>query len=209
MGAPELWDKAETALKHVLDTKKLAYKINPGDGAFYGPKIDFHVKDCLNRSWQCGTVQLDFQMPERFELEYADADGSKKRPVMIHRALFGSMERFIGIMLEHYAGALPVWLSPVQAKVIPISDKSMVYAQQVLAACVAAGIRAELDDRAEKMGYKIRDAEMKKIPFMAIVGEKEAEAKTVSMRRHTEGDLGSRSLESFVADVAAEAKKPS
>jgi threonyl-tRNA synthetase len=209
MGAPELWDKAETALKHVLDTKKLTYKINPGDGAFYGPKIDFHVKDCLNRSWQCGTVQLDFQMPERFELEYADADGSKKRPVMIHRALFGSMERFIGIMLEHYAGALPVWLSPVQAKVIPISDKSMAYAQQVLAACVAAGIRAELDDRAEKMGYKIRDAEMKKIPFMAIVGEKETEAKTVSMRRHTEGDLGSRSLESFVVDVAAEAKKPS
>jgi threonyl-tRNA synthetase len=209
MGAPELWDKAETALKHVLDTKKLTYKINPGDGAFYGPKIDFHVKDCLNRSWQCGTVQLDFQMPERFELEYADADGSKKRPVMIHRALFGSMERFIGIMLEHYAGALPVWLSPVQAKVIPISDKSMAYARQVMAACVAAGIRTELDDRAEKMGYKIRDAEMKKIPFMAIVGEKETEAKTVSMRRHTEGDLGSRSLESFVADVAAEAKKPS
>ncbi len=209
MGAPGLWDKAETALKSVLDAKKLAYKINPGDGAFYGPKIDFHVKDCLNRSWQCGTVQLDFQMPERFELEYADADGTKKRPVMVHRALFGSMERFIGIMLEQYAGALPVWLSPVQAKIIPISDKSLEYARQVFDACVSAGIRTELDDRAEKMGYKIRDAEIKKIPYMAVVGEKEAEAKTVSMRRHKDGDQGSRPLESFVAAVAEEAKKPS
>ncbi|HMD68892.1 MAG TPA: threonine--tRNA ligase [Chitinivibrionales bacterium] len=209
MGAPELWDRAETALKNVLDAKKCAYKINPGDGAFYGPKIDFHIKDCLSRSWQCGTVQLDFQMPERFELEYADADGTKKRPVMIHRALFGSMERFIGIMLEHYAGALPVWLAPVQAKVIPISDKSMAYAQQVYHACSAAGIRVELDDRSEKMGYKIRDAETKKIPYMAVVGEKEAEAKTVSVRRHKDGDQGARSLESFVSAIAAEAKKPS
>ena len=209
MGAPELWDRAETALKNVLDAKKFAYKINPGDGAFYGPKIDFHIKDCINRSWQCGTVQLDFQMPERFELEYADADGSKKRPVMIHRALFGSMERFIGIMLEHYAGAMPVWLAPVQAKVIPISDKSMAYAKQVYDACAAAGIRVEIDDRAEKMGYKIRDAETKKIPYMAVVGEKEIELKTVSVRRHKDGDQGSCSLESFVAAVAAEAKRPS
>lgn len=209
MGAPELWDRAETALKNVLDAKKCAYKINPGDGAFYGPKIDFHIKDCLNRSWQCGTVQLDFQMPERFELEYADADGTKKRPVMIHRALFGSMERFIGIMLEHYAGALPVWLAPVQAKVIPISDKSMAYAKQVFDACAAAGIRVEIDDRSEKMGYKIRDAETKKIPYMAVVGEKEAESKTVSVRRHKDGDQGARPLEAFVAAVAAEAKKPS
>jgi threonyl-tRNA synthetase len=209
MGAPELWDKAEAALKNVLDAKKFAYKINPGDGAFYGPKIDFHIKDCINRSWQCGTVQLDFQMPERFELEYADADGFKKRPVMIHRALFGSMERFIGIMLEHYAGAMPVWLAPVQAKVIPISDKSITYAKQVFDACAAAHIRVELDDRAEKMGYKIRDAETKKIPYMAVVGEKESESKTVSVRRHKDGDQGSCSLESFVAAVAAEAKRPS
>jgi threonyl-tRNA synthetase len=209
MGAPELWDKAEAALKNVLDAKKLAYKINPGDGAFYGPKIDFHVKDCINRSWQCGTVQLDFQMPERFELEYTDADGSKKRPVMVHRALFGSMERFIGIMLEHYAGALPVWLSPVQAKIIPISDKSIDYAIQVRNACFAAGIRVELDDRSEKMGYKIREAETKKIPYMAIVGEKEASANTVSLRRHKDGDVGSRSLESFVEALASEARKPS
>jgi len=209
MGAPELWDKAEAALKNVLDAKKLAYKINPGDGAFYGPKIDFHVKDCINRSWQCGTVQLDFQMPERFELEYTDADGSKKRPVMVHRALFGSMERFIGIMLEHYAGALPVWLSPVQAKIIPISDKSLDYAVAVRNACTAAGIRVELDDRSEKMGYKIREAETKKIPYMAIVGEKEASSNTVSLRRHKDGDVGSRSLESFVEALASEARKPS
>ena len=207
MGAPELWDKAETALKNVLDAKKFAYKINPGDGAFYGPKIDFHIKDCINRSWQCGTVQLDFQMPERFELEYADADGSKKRPVMIHRALFGSMERFIGIMLEHYAGALPLWLSPVQVKVIPISDKYIEYAAQVFDACRAEGLRTELDDRAEKMGAKIRDAELAKIPYMAIVGQKELESKTVSVRRHKGGDQGSVSLESFVAQVAAESKK--
>ncbi len=206
MGAPDLWDKAETALKNVLDARKFAYTINPGDGAFYGPKIDFHVKDCINRSWQCGTIQLDFQMPERFELEYADADGSKKRPVMIHRALFGSMERFIGILLEHYAGSLPLWLSPVQVKVIPISDKSIDYARRVFAACAAAGLRAEFDDRAEKMGYKIRDAEIKKIPYMAIVGEKECEAKAVSVRRHKDGDRGSMDLESFVAAVVSEAR---
>jgi threonyl-tRNA synthetase len=207
MGAPELWDKAETALKNVLDAKKFAYKINPGDGAFYGPKIDFHIKDCINRSWQCGTVQLDFQMPERFELEYADADGTKKRPVMIHRALFGSMERFIGIMLEHYAGALPLWLSPVQVKVIPISDKYIEYATQVFDACRAAGLRAELDERAEKMGAKIRDAELAKIPYMAIVGQKELESKTVSVRRHKGGDQGAMGLSPFVEQLAAESKK--
>jgi threonyl-tRNA synthetase len=205
MGAPELWDKAETALKNVLDAKKFAYKINPGDGAFYGPKIDFHIKDCLNRSWQCGTVQLDFQMPERFELEYADADGSRKRPVMIHRALFGSMERFIGIMLEHYAGSLPLWLSPVQVKVIPVSDKFMDYGRQVTDACRGARLRVELDDRAEKVGYKIRDAELKKIPCMAVVGEKEKETGTVSMRRHKEGDQGSIGLADFVKRLSEEA----
>jgi threonyl-tRNA synthetase len=205
MGAPELWDKAETALKNVLDAKKFAYKLNPGDGAFYGPKIDFHIKDCLNRSWQCGTVQLDFQMPERFELEYADADGSRKRPVMIHRALFGSMERFIGIMLEHYAGSLPLWLSPVQVKVIPVSDKFMDYGRQVTDACRGARLRVELDDRAEKVGYKIRDAELKKIPCMAVVGEKEKEAGTVSMRRHKEGDQGSIGLADFVKRLSEEA----
>jgi threonyl-tRNA synthetase len=196
-------------LKNVLDAGKFAYTINPGDGAFYGPKIDFHIKDCLNRSWQCGTIQVDFQMPERFELEYADADGSKKRPVMIHRALFGSMERFIGILLEHYAGSLPLWLSPVQVQVIPISDKYIDYAKLALAACANAGLRAGLDDRAEKMGAKIRDAELAKIPYMAIVGEKEQQGKTVSVRRHKDGDQGPMGLESFVAAVASEARKMS
>ncbi len=206
MGAPELWDKAEAALKNVLDAKKLPYKINPGDGAFYGPKIDFHIKDCLKRSWQCGTVQLDFQMPERFELEYTDVDGSKKRPVMVHRALFGSMERFIGIMLEHFGGSLPLWLSPVQIRVLPISDKYMDFAKQVFDACKAAGLRVEMDDRSEKIGYKIREAETKKVPYMAIVGEKESEAKTVSVRRHKDGDKGAMALDRFVEQVRAEVK---
>jgi threonyl-tRNA synthetase len=206
MGAPELWDKAEAALKNVLDAKKFDYKINPGDGAFYGPKIDFHIKDCLKRSWQCGTVQLDFQMPERFELEYTDVDGSKKRPVMIHRALFGSMERFIGIMLEHYGGSMPLWLSPTQVRVLPISDKFLEYSKQVFDACKSAGLRVELDDRSEKIGYKIRDAETKKVPYMAVVGEKESEARTVSVRRHKDGDQGAMELGRFVELVASEAK---
>ena len=206
MGEPALWDKAETALKNVLDALKLDYKINPGDGAFYGPKIDFHIKDCLKRSWQCGTVQLDFQMPERFELEYTDVDGSKKRPVMVHRALFGSMERFIGIMIEHFGGSLPLWLSPVQIRVLPISDKYMDFAKQVFDACRAAGLRVEIDDRSEKIGYKIREAETKKVPYMAIVGEKESEAKTVSVRRHKDGDKGAMALDRFVEQLLSEIK---
>jgi threonyl-tRNA synthetase len=209
MGSIDLWDKAEAALKSVLDTKKLPYKVNPGDGAFYGPKIDFHIKDCLKRSWQCGTIQLDFQMPERFELEYTDADGSKKRPVMIHRALFGSMERFIGIMIEHFGGSLPLWLSPIQARVIAVSDKYMDYAKQVHSALLAAGIRVDIDDRAEKIGYKIREAETKKVPYMAIVGEKEFEAKTVSVRRHKDGDQGSMDLHGFVERVKTEIQNKS
>jgi threonyl-tRNA synthetase len=209
MGSPELWDKAEAALKNVLDAKKFAYRINPGDGAFYGPKIDFHIKDCLNRSWQCGTIQLDFQMPERFELEYTDADGAKKRPVMIHRALFGSMERFIGILLEHYGGSLPLWLSPTQVRVLPISDKFMDHAKKVFDACKSAGLRVELDDRSEKIGYKIRDAETKKVPYMAVVGEKESMAGAVSVRRHKDGDQGALPLNRFVELVASETKAPS
>jgi len=206
MGEIDLWDKAELALKNVLDSKKLPYKINAGDGAFYGPKIDFHIKDCLKRSWQCGTIQLDFQMPERFELEYTAADGAKKRPVMIHRALFGSMERFIGIMLEHFGGSMPLWLSPVQVKVIAISDKYMEYSRQIFDTLRSAGIRVELDDRAEKIGYKIREAETKKIPYMIIAGEKEFEAKTVSVRRHKDGDQGSMELDRFVELVTEEIK---
>ena len=208
IGSPELWDKAEYALKKVLDDKKIVYKINAGDGAFYGPKIDFHIKDCLKRSWQCGTVQLDFSMPERFELEYTDADGTNKRPVMIHRALLGSMERFIGILLEHYGGALPLWLSPVQVSIIPISEKFIDYAREVHKQCVAEGLRrVEIDDRPEKMGYKIREAEVKKIPYMAIVGEKEVLAKTVSVRGHGRGDLGTVPVSQFVGQLIAETKR--
>lgn len=198
IGSLEIWDKAEGALKAVLDNNNYDYKLNPGDGAFYGPKIDFHIKDCLNRSWQCGTIQLDFSMPERFELEYTDADGQKKRPVMIHRALLGSMERFIGILIEHYAGALPLWLAPVQAKVIAVSDRFGNYARTVDRRLRDVGLRSELDERSEKIGYKIREAEMKKIPYMLIVGEKEQSENTVSLRRHGEGDVGTFSIDDVI-----------
>ncbi len=197
IGAVEMWDTAENALKSVLENKNIDYQLNEGDGAFYGPKIDFHIRDCLNRSWQCGTIQLDFSMPERFELEYTDSDGQKKRPVMIHRALFGSMERFIGIMIEHYGGFLPLWLSPVQVKVLPISDKHLEYARKTVQELRVKGFRAELDDRAEKVGYKIRDAEVKKIPYMVIIGEKEQATGTVSVRKHTRGDLGAFQISDF------------
>jgi threonyl-tRNA synthetase len=204
IGTIEVWDKAEAALKNVLENKKIVYQLNPGDGAFYGPKIDFHIRDCLKRTWQCGTIQLDFSMPERFELEYTDADSRKKRPVMIHRALFGSMERFIGILLEHYGGALPVWLSPVQVAVLPVSDKGEAYARSVCEKLKSADIRAELDLRSDKIGYKIRSAEMAKIPYMAVVGEKEAQAGSVAVRRHGAGDLGPMPFDAFVNRVHGE-----
>ncbi len=198
IGDIAFWDISEEALENVLKSKDIDYKLNPGDGAFYGPKIDFHILDCLKRSWQCGTVQLDFSMPQRFEMEYTDADGKKKRPVMIHRALLGSMERFIGILLEHYGGFLPLWLSPVQVKIIPISEKFSTYADTVSQTLVAAGIRVEQDNRNEKIGYKIRDAEVKKIPYMVIVGEKEMNAQTVSVRKHTKGDQGTLPFPQFI-----------
>jgi threonyl-tRNA synthetase len=204
IGAIEVWERAENALKEALDGKKMPYKINAGDGAFYGPKIDFHIKDCLNRRWQCGTVQLDFAMPERFELEYTDPNGLKQRPVMIHRALLGSMERFIGILLEHYGGALPLWLAPMQVCIIPISEKSIDYARAVLEKCGAAGLRCEIDGRPEKMGYKIREAELRKVPCMAVVGEKEAAANTISMRYHGQGDLGALPLTQFIEQLVNE-----
>jgi threonyl-tRNA synthetase len=207
IGTIEVWDKAEAALKNVLENKKIAYQLNPGDGAFYGPKIDFHIQDCLKRTWQCGTIQLDFSMPERFDLEYTDADSRKKRPVMIHRALFGSMERFIGILLEHYAGALPVWLSPVQVAVLPVSDKGEAYARLVCEKLKSAEIRADLDLRSDKIGYKIRSAEMAKIPYMAVVGEKEAQAGSVAVRRHGAGDLGPMPFDAFVNRVRDETAK--
>ncbi|MCL2688902.1 MAG: threonine--tRNA ligase [Chitinispirillia bacterium] len=198
IGSLEIWEKAEGALKKVLDDGKIAYQLNPGDGAFYGPKIDFHVKDVLKRSWQCGTIQLDFSMPELLELEYTAADGEKKRPVMIHRALLGSMERFIGILLEHYGGALPLWLSPEQCRVLPISEHFTDYARKVHSELLNAGIRAEIDERNEKVGYKIREAETSKIPFMLVVGEKERDSNTVSVRQHSKGDLGSRSINEVI-----------
>ncbi|KMQ51452.1 Threonyl-tRNA synthetase [Chitinispirillum alkaliphilum] len=201
IGSLDIWEKAENALKNVLEDGDIDYQLNPGDGAFYGPKIDFHIRDVLRRSWQCGTIQLDFSMPERFDLEYTDADGEKKRPVMIHRALLGSMERFIGILLEHFGGDMPVWLSPVQCRVLPISDKYLDYATELKEKGRKAGIRIELDNRNEKIGYKIRDAELKKIPFMAIAGEKEQETGTVSLRRHTKGDLGTISADEFISEL--------
>jgi threonyl-tRNA synthetase len=206
IGSLELWEKAENILKEVLDGKKLPYKINEGDGAFYGPKIDFHIKDCLGRRWQCGTVQLDFAMPERFALEYTDSSGQKLRPVMIHRALLGSMERFIGILIEHYGGAMPLWLAPLQVQIIPISEKYMDYANLVRTECVSAGLRCEIDGRPEKMGFKIREAEVRKVPCMAVVGEKESGSNTVSMRYHGRGDLGSLSIAQFVEQLAGEVK---
>lgn len=204
IGSIEMWDKAEIALKNVLEHRKIDYQLNPGDGAFYGPKIDFHIQDVIKRSWQCGTIQLDFSMPERFDLEYTAADGQKKRPVMIHRALLGSMERFIGILLENYGGALPTWLAPIQLKVLPISDKFIDYAKSIVARAKESEVRVEIDDRSEKIGYKIRDAEVKKIPYMAIVGEKEHESDTVSIRQHGKGDQGSFSIDQLITKLTSE-----
>ncbi len=204
IGDEAVWDRAETALQNVLDACEIKYQLNPGDGAFYGPKIDFHIKDSLKRSWQCGTIQLDFSMPERFELEYTDSDGEKKRPVMIHRALLGSMERFIGILLENYAGFLPLWLSPQQVKVLAITDKFLPYAEEVCTELKRAGIRAEVDYRNEKVGFKIRDAETHKVPYMAIIGEKETTDKTVSVRLHKAGDIGMFTLNEFIEKLTTQ-----
>jgi len=198
IGELAIWNFSEQTLEKVLKQKNITYKLNAGDGAFYGPKIDFHIFDSLKRNWQCGTIQLDFSMPERFELEYTDALSEKKRPVMIHRTLLGSMERFIGILIEHFGGCLPLWLSPVQARVIPVSEKVLEYAETVYHRLVAAGIRAELDVRNDKIGYKIREAELNKIPYMAIVGEKEKAAESVSLRQHKHGDKGSSGLQQFI-----------
>jgi len=201
MGSDELWEKATNALQNALDKKGLSYKINEGDGAFYGPKIDFHLKDSIGRTWQCGTIQLDFQMPERFDLTYIGPDGEKHRPVMIHRVIFGSIERFIGILIEHYAGAFPVWLAPVQVRILPISEKHLDYARKIKAKLEDAEIRVELDERNEKIGYKIRDAQMQKVPYMVIVGDKEVSEGKVAVRVREQGDIGQMALEEFVQEV--------
>ena len=207
MGSDEDWEVATEALRNALDELGLDYVVNEGDGAFYGPKIDFHLEDCLGRTWQCGTIQLDFQLPLRFELEYIGADGEKHRPIMIHRVAFGSIERFIGILIEHFAGAFPTWLSPVQVKVLPISDKYLEYGEKVLAELKEAGIRAEIDTRAEKIGYKIREAQMNKIPYMLVVGAKEEEEGVVAVRSRFAGDEGQKTLSEFVDAVKEEIAK--
>lgn len=204
MGSDEDWEMATSALRLALDELGLNYVVNEGDGAFYGPKIDFHLEDSIGRTWQCGTIQLDFQLPQRFELEYTGADGEKHRPIMIHRVAFGSIERFIGILIEHFAGAFPTWLAPVQAKVLPISDKYASYAKRVLIQLKEAGIRAELDSRSEKIGYKIREAQTQKIPYMLVVGQKEEEEGTISVRSRFAGDEGSNTIDVFITRILKE-----
>jgi threonyl-tRNA synthetase len=201
VGTEEMWDKAESALERALVDKGLEFEMNPGDGAFYGPKIDLHMTDSIGRSWQMGTVQLDYYMPERFELSYTGADNAEHRPVMIHRALMGSFERFIGILIEHYAGEFPVWLTPVQAIALPISDRHAEAAAAVVGTLRDAGLRAELDDRTESVGRKIREAELRKIPYMLVLGDREVESDTLSVRRHREGDQGALSLEELRAKL--------
>lgn len=204
MGSDEDWEMATEGLRGALDDLGLPYVVNEGDGAFYGPKIDFHLEDSIGRTWQCGTIQLDMQMPQRFDLEYTGADGEKHRPIMIHRVAFGSIERFIGILIEHFAGAFPTWLAPVQVKVLPISDKYMDYAKQVFDTLEEAGIRTEIDTRAEKIGYKIREAQMNKVPYMLVVGAKEEENKAVSVRSRFAGDEGQKELSAFIESVKEE-----
>ena len=201
MGSDEDWEMATNGLKKALEDMGLDYIVNEGDGAFYGPKIDFHLRDSLGRTWQCGTIQLDFQMPQRFDLEYTAEDGSKKRPIMIHRVCFGSIERFIGILIEHFAGKFPVWLAPVQVKVIPVSEKSMDYATGVYEKLKAAGIRTELDHKDEKVGYKIRQAQLEKVPYMLVLGEKEAAEGAITVRSRDKGDLGAAGLDGFIEDI--------
>ena len=206
MGSDEDWEMATDALRGALDDLGLDYVVNEGDGAFYGPKIDFHLEDSIGRTWQCGTIQLDFQLPLRFNCEYIGADGEKHRPIMIHRVAFGSIERFIGILIEHFAGAFPTWLSPVQAKVLPISEKYMDYAEKVFAQLKEAGIRVEIDNRAEKIGYKIREARLQKVPYMLVVGAKEEEEGKVSVRSRFLGDEGAKDLGEFIVSLKEEIK---
>lgn len=206
MGTDEQWNMATDALKGALDQKGMKYVVNEGDGAFYGPKIDFHLEDTIGRTWQCGTIQLDFQMPERFDLTYVGADGEKHRPVMIHRVVFGSIERFIAILIEHYAGAFPAWMAPVQAKILPIAERHHPYALQLKKQLEERGIRVELDDRNEKIGYKIREAQMEKVPYMLVAGDKEEADGTVSVRSRKDGDKGTMAAGKFIEQLALEIK---
>ena len=204
MGSDEDWDIATDALKAAITELGYDFEINEGDGAFYGPKLDFHLTDCIGRTWQCGTIQLDFQLPERFELEYTGADGAKHRPIMIHRVVFGSIERFIGILTEHYAGAFPTWLAPVQVKLLPIADRHIDYVRQLQEKLEKAGIRCELDDRSEKIGFKIRSAQLEKTPYMLVVGDKDIEAGTVAVRSRKSGDEGASTIDEFIERIQKE-----
>ena len=204
LGEVATWDHAEAGLKQALDGAGQAHTINEGDGAFYGPKIDFDITDALGRKWQCGTIQLDYMMPERFDLKYVGADNSEHRPVVIHRAIFGSMERFIAILIEHFAGAFPLWFAPVQATVLPIADRHAEYAERVRAQLTEAGLRVELDARQEKINYKIREAQLQKVPYMLVIGDREAADGAVAVRSRSKGDLGARPVGQFMADALAE-----
>lgn len=207
MGSDEDWEHATNALIDALNAAGLEYKVNEGDGAFYGPKIDFHLKDCLGRTWQCGTIQLDFQMPERFDLNYIGPDGEKHRPVMVHRVVFGSVERFIGILIEHYAGAFPTWLAPVQVKIMNITDNQNEYVKDIYEKLKKAGIRAEIDLRNEKIGYKIREAQLQKVPYMLVIGDKEMNDNKIAVRNRKSGDMGSMELDEFISKVKEEIDK--
>jgi len=205
MGSDEVWETATSALREALEEYGLPYKVNEGDGAFYGPKIDFHLRDSIGRTWQCGTIQLDMLMPEKFDLNYIGEDGQKHRPVMIHRVVYGSIERFIGILIEHYAGAFPVWLAPVQVKILPITARQVEYAKELAKLFKTSGLRVEVDDRNEKIGYKIREGQMEKIPYMLVVGDKEMETHSVAIRKRGQGDIGAAPVQEFLATVLAEA----
>ncbi len=201
MGSDEIWDMAIDSLKKAMETRGMEYKINEGDGAFYGPKIDFHLRDCLGRTWQCGTIQLDFVMPEKFDLVYIGEDGQKHRPVMIHRVVFGSIERFIGILIEHFAGAFPIWLSPVQVKVLTVTDRGLEYAREIHDVMEQNGIRAEIDGRNEKIGYKIREAQLEKVPYMLVIGDREVDNKTAAVRKRGVGEKGNIGVSEFIEEV--------
>ncbi|MCJ7806210.1 MAG: His/Gly/Thr/Pro-type tRNA ligase C-terminal domain-containing protein, partial [Clostridia bacterium] len=204
MGSIEMWDKATAILKSVLQDKDVDFRVNEGDGAFYGPKIDFHLKDCLGRSWQCGTIQLDFQMPEKFDLTYIGEDGGKHRPVVVHRTIYGSMERLMALLIEHYGGAFPIWLAPVQIAIIPVTERSHDYSASVHDQLQREGFRVTIDQRNEKMGYKIREAQVKKIPYMLVIGDREVDSGLVAIRHRDQGDLGTDEIVNFINKLKGE-----
>jgi threonyl-tRNA synthetase len=208
IGSDEVWEKAESALEKSLKGAQIEYRVNKGDGAFYGPKIDFHIRDVLKRSWQCGTIQLDFSMPERFGLTYVGADGERHTPVMVHRACYGSLERFLGIIIENYAGAFPLWLAPLQIQIIPVSDKFAEYAKALNDKLLDAGLRSEVNLGPDRVGYKIRAASLQKLPYIAVVGEREAESGGLNIRSREKGELGAMSVEAFLQSVATELHPP-